>query len=971
MAALEVELKMLGSDGIAPKDTFVSMRVGDSQKQSRLQASRTFKFAPGVADLRGPFGRIEVFKRVGSATVGLSDPTEVQVDCGEGDLKWLRFQVQASGVSSTTANKDSVSANKPQSQAAKERVDEARKYLEEHRLEELIASAMREIIRLRPSEPHKFLCDQIMGLSAAQRKGKENSVPPPPPVPKAEAVDVADLRQQAKAVLLGAAESGALKTALSQKQSVANAKVPDTEELRQQAKAVIFNAAQSGALANALQQGKAQAEPMQKEPLSPAGLRPSVGTWLSPRPKRVAHAAESATPAPAATEPPVFALRPSVGSWLAPRPRPFLAAQVSKDTTEQVEVSSSADFAAALARPPGLPEVPPPHRRPPLSPEAFAEALGNPPAVSSPAATKAAPAAVPAVSKSSAQAPRPFKPPPTERPTQQVTFPWPHVATLPPQEKAAAVSSSSMPPARRVWQPPQRPPPPPPAGQRMPPPPPPAVQSRVIPPPPPKKPTEAQQTAAATSSAADRQGEKTVAGRRVYSPPQPLTGIFSVAEPTSEEFFDPDSLPAELPESIKALLQEFPTTPRELSDRLAAEEADGNREFPAPAAATVPAAEASGEAFVGSWQSTRFGLLTLRRSSASATTAAAAGDVSFDVECHHAKESATLQRDEEADSWTLRIASDGTTFQLRRRETDLLVWESTSGEKDIWDARLLTAMREAAAWMDASHAGLPHHFQLGQARLRRYSSTVSKKIALCVSSKNRLWQLKRALPLTLLHTWPHRQWVHIYIVDFGSVDGSLEFLRETCRPAIEAGILSVFTADNRLPDWHASVAKNTAHMVASADSDIVVNLDCDNLVSPTFLEDVSRKFHQEGYTALQFEDADGTCGRIACSRQDFIQLRGYDEDCLPMGGQDTDLILRLKMLPHAYFKKVRGEQAIPNSIDMKVEQVAQNLRYMKWSKMNSVNCFAFELRRKAGQVARNVHLEHIGVRARRVKPQEL
>eukprot|EP00928_Gymnodinium_smaydae_P023257 TRINITY_DN19264_c0_g4_i1.p1 TRINITY_DN19264_c0_g4~~TRINITY_DN19264_c0_g4_i1.p1 ORF type:complete len:505 (+),score=131.11 TRINITY_DN19264_c0_g4_i1:74-1588(+) len=315
MAALEVELKMLGSDGIAPKDTFVSMRVGDSQKQSRLQASRTFKFAPGVADLRGPFGRIEVFKRVGSATVGLSDPTEVQVDCGEGDLKWLRFQVQASGVSSTTANKDSVSANKPQSQAAKERVDEARKYLEEHRLEELIASAMREIIRLRPSEPHKFLCDQIMGLSAAQRKGKENSVPPPPPVPKAEAVDVADLRQQAKAVLLGAAESGALKTALSQKQSVANAKVPDTEELRQQAKA----------------------EPMQKEPLSPAGLRPSVGTWLSPRPKRVAHAAESATPAPAATEPPVFALRPSVGSWLAPRPRPFLAAQVSTDTTEQAK----------------------------------------------------------------------------------------------------------------------------------------------------------------------------------------------------------------------------------------------------------------------------------------------------------------------------------------------------------------------------------------------------------------------------------------------------------------------------------------------------------------------------------------------------------------------------------------------------------------------------------------------------------
>jgi len=62
-------------------------------------------------------------------------------------------------------------------------------------------------------------------------------------------------------------------------------------------------------------------------------------------------------------------------------------------------------------------------------------------------------------------------------------------------------------------------------------------------------------------------------------------------------------------------------------------------------------------------------------------------------------------------------------------------------------------------------------------------------VALCVTSFNRIWQLRRALPLNLLHCWPHRDWVRIHLVDFGSTDGSLGLVQDRCRVAIQSGLL--------------------------------------------------------------------------------------------------------------------------------------------------------------------------------------
>ena len=61
-------------------------------------------------------------------------------------------------------------------------------------------------------------------------------------------------------------------------------------------------------------------------------------------------------------------------------------------------------------------------------------------------------------------------------------------------------------------------------------------------------------------------------------------------------------------------------------------------------------------------------------------------------------------------------------------------------------------------------------------------------------------------------------------------------------------------------------------------------LSCDNLIGKGFPEDVATRM-VSGYKVLQYEHSDGTCGRIACWRKDFLDIRGYDEEsrCLSHG----------------------------------------------------------------------------------------
>jgi len=164
---------------------------------------------------------------------------------------------------------------------------------------------------------------------------------------------------------------------------------------------------------------------------------------------------------------------------------------------------------------------------------------------------------------------------------------------------------------------------------------------------------------------------------------------------------------------------------------------------------------------------------------------------------------------------------------------------------------------------------------------------------------------------------------------------------------MEVGLLRVYSTDGNMKYWHASVGKNTSHMVAR--EDILVNVDGDNIIGCDFLLNIIKHF-KSGYRVLQYEQGDGTTGRIACLREDFLAIGGYDEDAYPMGGQDTDLVQRLKAWytdKRVYRRVKKAEcltQAIPNTVEAKICYIDPVYKRLRWGQMNVRNIQRFSKR---------------------------
>jgi hypothetical protein len=149
--------------------------------------------------------------------------------------------------------------------------------------------------------------------------------------------------------------------------------------------------------------------------------------------------------------------------------------------------------------------------------------------------------------------------------------------------------------------------------------------------------------------------------------------------------------------------------------------------------------------------------------------------------------------------------------------------------------------------------------------------------------------------------WAYEE-VCLYVVDFNQ-HGDLErWVLDNLALPIEVGKLKYYRCCT-LGSWHASLAKNTAHMAACIDvtsnSAVLVNLDGDNIFTPTWLwklltEHGPRLVSKE-LTVVHYHNKmnAGTYGRLAYLKSQWMGVRGYDTAFEPMGCQDTDLKLRL------------------------------------------------------------------------------
>lgn len=196
--------------------------------------------------------------------------------------------------------------------------------------------------------------------------------------------------------------------------------------------------------------------------------------------------------------------------------------------------------------------------------------------------------------------------------------------------------------------------------------------------------------------------------------------------------------------------------------------------------------------------------------------------------------------------------------------------------------------------------------------------------------------------------------------------------------------------------WHASVAKNSSHVLArkyfqslavvprALEAVCLVNLDADNVISPIFLPALANHWTRSseaetGYLQPECRpfictwqsENPGVTGRLAYDLVSFFELGGYDQDLLPMGFQDIDIrdrfLARQRQLRGAgkLQKFTDGQEfAIANDAGnawadrnlAKIRNVAPRHLGMSWGQMNTKNMVSAKQKTKDGQLVRNVQL---------------
>jgi len=251
---------------------------------------------------------------------------------------------------------------------------------------------------------------------------------------------------------------------------------------------------------------------------------------------------------------------------------------------------------------------------------------------------------------------------------------------------------------------------------------------------------------------------------------------------------------------------------------------------------------------------------------------------------------------------------------------------------------------------------------------------------------HRLHQLRRTLPKNLAHNARDKRAVEFVLADLGPTPGLLGWAKTHCAKALASGYLKIFQAPAE--GFHASVAKNTAHVHASGR--ILVNLDGDVMVGPRGgMKIINAMRRRRGKAVLHLTKGAGTYGCIAYPRKYFMGIRGYDQAFGPVGCQDTDVIVRMiakyklgyvgrRRVPKntkrllAYLRRMRHFQGVV--VDSRLPGISalvnskrdtvRHTRVRNWKKANQANHRILQrnLKRKRFVVNRRQRLGHGGVK---------
>lgn len=154
-------------DLAAHRDCFVSVRLGETQKLSRLAPSRVYRFPDGGDHSHG---KIEVFRRLGTCNVDV-DPEvagarEVVMDCSDAGFGRVSLSVEREVPGASEGDTQACpvgDAECPTQRTGK--MMAAKEYIKQHGLEARLAESMQALLRERPEHALEFLAKRFLRYS--------------------------------------------------------------------------------------------------------------------------------------------------------------------------------------------------------------------------------------------------------------------------------------------------------------------------------------------------------------------------------------------------------------------------------------------------------------------------------------------------------------------------------------------------------------------------------------------------------------------------------------------------------------------------------------------------------------------------------------------------------------------------------------------------------------------------------------
>ena len=202
------------------------------------------------------------------------------------------------------------------------------------------------------------------------------------------------------------------------------------------------------------------------------------------------------------------------------------------------------------------------------------------------------------------------------------------------------------------------------------------------------------------------------------------------------------------------------------------------------------------------------------------------------------------------------------------------------------------------------------------------------KVSFCITHLNREEAIKQTLPQNLKDNIEDRHKVEFVLMDFNENDEIANWVKQHFEEYLKDGYLKYFRCRD-MDSWHASVAKNTSHKVATGV--VLVNLDGDNFTGYRGGRFVFDAFNRANHEIVLWQwskvKRDGSFGRVAVTRDRFYALGGYDQSLMPMGYQDNDLYERARAMgaklvhikDRSYNKAIANDKYVPPT--MKYEKM--------------------------------------------------